>query len=302
MTHRYLDKQCPACGYTITKVIFDAGVKPLATIVWAESEEEANTVQNFKQEYIQCLNCSHVWNHLFDWEHVPYGNKPNKMYNNGSQWKKHIEYLNTWLSGQITASPTVIDIGCGDGSFLISMSEQYRNQGKFIGFDPSGDVDPQQDSISFNRSLFLPLEDTSKYKPDLIVMRHVIEHLTAPSSFLHSLAWGASGYEKPTYLYCEVPCIDRVFETGRLADFYYEHPSQFTTSSFTKMLHTAGKIIDIHRAYDGEVLCGLVEIAPSAEQIEINKNADSYFSSTATSIKQIRNQLNDLNESGEVLM
>jgi len=294
VSSRYLDKQCPACGYTIAKMVFDAGVKPLATIAWAESAAEAKSVQSFKQEYIQCLNCSHVWNHLFDWEHVPYGNKPNKMFNNGSQWKRHIEYLQSWLSDRIPEEPTVVDIGCGDGSFLISMAKQYERRGQFLGFDPSGDVDPEQQEIAFNRALFLPLEDTAKYQPDLIVMRHVIEHLTAPSSFLHSLAWGASSYEKPTYLYCEVPCIDRVFETGRLADFYYEHPSQFTTLSFTRMLNTAGKVVDIHHAYDGEVICGLVELCPSPQQSEINRSADAYFSNIPSSKDEIARQLSEL--------
>ena len=299
MSSRYLDKQCPACGYTIAKMVFDAGVKPLATIAWAESEAEAKSVQSFRQEYIKCLNCSHVWNHLFDWEHVPYGNKPNKMYNNGSQWKKHIEYLQGWLSDRIPDNPTVVDIGCGDASFLISMADHYIGKGQFHGFDPSGDVDPNQSAIMFSRSLYMPLEDTPKYKPDLIVMRHVIEHLTAPSSFLHSLAWGASGYEKPTYLYCEVPCIDRVFQTGRLADFYYEHPSQFTTNSFTRMLKTAGKIVDIHHSYDGEVICGLVELSPSDEQAITNKKADIYFSSISHSIHQVRQDLSEIIESGK---
>ena len=301
MSSRYLDKQCPACGYTIAKMIFDAGVKPLATIAWAESEEEAKKVQSFKQEYIQCLNCTHVWNHLFNWEHVPYGNKPNKMYNNGSQWKKHIDYLQDWLSDRIPENPTVVDIGCGDGSFLISMSKHYVGKGRFHGFDPSGDVEPNQSAILFSRSLYMPLEDTPKYKPDLIVMRHVIEHITAPSSFLHSLAWGASGYEQPTYLYCEVPCIDRVFNTGRLADFYYEHPSQFTTASFTRMLMKAGKIVDIHHSYDGEVICGLVELTPSDEQQITNHNADAYFSSVSHSIQQIRKDLKRLVDSGKTL-
>ncbi len=299
MKSQYFYNQCPACGYTVAKMIFDAGIKPLATIAWAETETEAKAVQAFKQEYIQCLNCAHVWNHLFDWEYVPYGNKPNKMYNNGSQWKKHIEYLKKWLSDKIPTNPTVVDIGCGDGSFLISMAEQYGSKGKFLGFDPSGDVDPEQKEITFNRALFLPLEDTKNYKPDLFVMRHVIEHLTAPSSFLHSLAWGASNYEKPTYLYCEVPCIDRVFETGRLADFYYEHPSQFTTSSFTRMLSTAGNIIDIIHAYDGEVICGLVELTPSAEQTKISNSAGMYCLATSTSIHRIRRELEDLISKGE---
>ncbi len=56
---RYLDKQCPACGDTIAKMVFDAGVQPLATIAWAETGVEAKAVQSFKQEYVQCLNCSH---------------------------------------------------------------------------------------------------------------------------------------------------------------------------------------------------------------------------------------------------
>lgn len=301
MRSDYLYNQCPACGYTVAKMIFDAGIKPLATIAWAETQLDAKAVQSFKQEYIQCLNCAHVWNHLFDWEHVPYGNKPNRMYNNGAQWERHIEYIKKWLSDRMPADPVVVDIGCGDASFLISMAKWYQSKGEFIGFDPSGDVASGQTEITFNQVLFLPLEDTVKYKPDLIVMRHVIEHLTAPSSFLHSLAWGASQYEKPTYLYCEVPCIDRVFETGRLADFYYEHPSQFTTSSFTRMLNTAGNVIDIIHAYDGEVICGLVELRPSTEQSKISKCADDFLNSTIVSIPNIRRELENLISTGEQL-
>ena len=156
MSRQFIDNECPACGYTIAKIVFDAGVKPLATIAWAESKEEAKSVQTFKQEYIQCLNCSHVWNHLFDWQDVPYGNKSNKMYNNGSQWKRHIEYLQGWLTDRIPKQPTVVDIGCGDGSFLISLAKRYEGYGQFHGFDPRGDVDPNQSAIIFSRSLYMP--------------------------------------------------------------------------------------------------------------------------------------------------
>jgi SAM-dependent methyltransferase len=282
-------------------MVFDAGIKPLATIAWAESEAAAKSVQSFRQEYIQCLDCSHVWNHLFDWEHVPYGSKPNKMFNNGSQWKMHIEYLQRWLVDRIPVEPTVVDVGCGDGSFIITMANQFEGHGQFLGFDPSGDVDPEQKAIAFNKALFLPFEDTAKYQPDLIIMRHVIEHLITPSSFLHSLAWGAASHEKSTYLYCEVPCIDRVFETGRLADFYYEHPSQFTTLSFTRMLNRAGKVVDIHHVYDCEVICGLVELCPSPQQFEIDKSAGVYFSNISSSLEVIAQQLSELVNAGKTL-
>ena len=155
------------------------------------------------------------------------------------------------------------------------------------------------EKIRFNRELYQPLIDTVKYQPDLIMMRHVIEHLTAPSSFLHSLSWGSSQYQKKTYLYCEVPCIDRALATGRLADFYYEHPSQFTTTSFTRMLATAGEVINIMHAYDGEVICGLVDLAPSLEQSTISHTADCFFSSTSTSINRITRELKTLVSEGQ---
>ena len=122
MKSQYIFKQCPVCGYSVAKMVFNAGVKPLATIAWAKTQTEAKGVQTFRQEYIQCLNCSHVWNHLFDWDNVPYQDKPNNMYNNGSQWVEHTERLKEWLSNQISMNPTIIDIGCGDGNFLTNMA------------------------------------------------------------------------------------------------------------------------------------------------------------------------------------
>lgn len=65
------------------------------------------------------------------------------------------------------------------------------------------------------------------------------------------------------------------------------------------MLKTAGKIIDIHHSYDGEVICGLVELSPSDEQAITNKKADIYFSSISHSIHQIRQDLNEIIESGK---
>ena len=60
------------------------------------------------------------------------------------------------------------------------------------------------------------------------------------------------------------------------------------------MLNSAGKVIDIIHAYDGEVICGLVELSPSLEQTKISKNADYFCHSTTTSIHNIKQELKDL--------
>jgi len=301
MTGIYHEKQCPVCGYTLAISLFKAGKKPLATIAWADSQEAALQVPSFEQEYIQCLNCSHVWNHLFDWEDVPYGDKPNKMYNRGARWKDHLSNLSGWLTESLPTQPIVIDIGCGDGSFLANMADSYQGRGRFLGFDPSGDVDSGEQLIEFHKSLFEPFRDLRQFRPDLLLMRHVIEHLTAPSSFLHSLSWASDELANPIYLYCEVPCIDRVFETKRLADFYYEHPSQFTTESFRHLLSSAGNIVSIYHSYDGEVICGLVELRPDARQKSIQERAALYSGSTTASIAAIAAQINNFLEQGKRL-
>ncbi len=299
MRRSYQCKQCPVCGYTLAVTIFKAGKKPLATIAWADSQKAALQVPTFEQEYIQCLNCSHVWNHLFDWKDIPYGDKPNKMFNRGAIWKDHLGNLRDRLANSLPPEPIVIDIGCGDGSFLGSMANSYQGKGRFLGFDPSGDVNLSEISIEFHKSLFDPFEHLKKLQPDLLLMRHVIEHLTAPSSFLHSLAWASNEIEKSVYLYCEVPCIDRVFSTRRLADFYYEHPSQFTTESFKYLLSSAGQVVNISHAYDGEVVCGLVELCPGQRQRSIKEEALLYSASTTTSISTISNQISMLLTQGK---
>jgi len=258
-------------------------------------------VERFEQRYVQCLRCAHVWNPLFDWQSVPYGDKPNRMFNRSSRWSDHLRQLCASLLERLPAEPTVVEIGCGDGGFLSALAETSQGLGTFLGFDPSGDVDPDQQAFQFSRSLFEPLRDVPRHQPDLIVMRHIIEHLTAPSSFLHSLAWAASECPAPTLLYCEVPCIDRVFETGRIADFYYEHPSQFTTSSFDALLAGAGRVIERRHAYGHEVLCGLVELEPTSMQQQLRRQAARFQASVPVAIRTIREQISQLRTEGKQL-
>ena len=202
---KYIERKCPICGYSIAKSFFNSGVKTLSTIAWAESKNEAISLKKYPQEYIQCLNCAHVWNYLFDWNEIPYDKKSNKMFNNGSNWKRHLNYLEEWLFKYLPIEPTIIEIGCGDGHFLQSLSSFYKGKGNFIGFDPSGDLKESDSSISFHKTLFEPNNDIAKYKPNLILMRHLVEHLSEPSSFLQSMCWAVLSQNLDTFLFCEVP-------------------------------------------------------------------------------------------------
>ena len=60
------------------------------------------------------------------------------------------------------------------------------------------------------------------------------------------------------------------------------------------MIKMAGKVLSIEKLYDGEVICGLVELSPSPEQNLISKTADKYRSRISSSKHRISKQLSQL--------
>lgn len=73
-------------------------------------------------------------------------------------------------------------------------------------------------------------------------------------------------------MFAETPCIDRVFETGRLADFTYEHLSHISTQSFERLMSDAGDIAELSHDYDGEVVYALVKLRVS---VALHAKADA---------------------------
>ena len=92
-------------------------------------------------------------------------------------------------------------------------------------------------------------------------MRHVLEHLENPAEFIEHLSLASIDSQKPIYFFAETPCVDLALNTGRVVDFFYEHPSQFTKNSFTKLMQLGGDIKWINKDYGGEVVNGLVKLS-----------------------------------------
>jgi hypothetical protein len=289
---------CPICNYSIVTTLFNGGYHPLATLGWPTNSKEAREMQTFPQNYVQCPKCTHVWNHSFVYDAIPYQNNPNRMFNTGSIWKGHLAYTRNLVLSLLPETPTVIDIGCGEGHFVRGLAEVCNYQGRFIGFDPNT-TSKTGAGLEFYPRYFEPLIDTTDFAPDIVVMRHVLEHLTQPTIFLEQLAWSAAISKKNTWLFAEVPCIDRVFETFRLADFFYEHPSQFTSESFRKLMEKAGEITEFAHGYDGEVVYSLVRLTTPKIQLENAIRTTNFLHQSYNSRTSISKQLNDLAKSDQ---
>ena len=288
---------CPVCHHTLAVPFFDGGAQALATLGWPGSAAAAVAMERLPLDFVQCPRCTHVWNRAFVYDAIPYRHNPNRMFNAGGIWTGHLALTRALLLAQLPSSPTVVDIGCGEGHFVRGLSESSGGIGRFVGFDPNATPETGC-GVEFHARYFEPLQDMAVFTPDAVMIRHVLEHLTDPAALLEQLAWGAATLGKPVWLFAEMPCIDRVFETGRLADFFYEHPSHFTTQSFRTLVERAGEVVELAHGYDGEVVYALVRLdVPIAMQDRV-RAASNFAHQAINSRVSIRTQLDELAAGG----
>lgn len=298
MTTTLIPVLCPVCHYSIAAPFLDGGSQPLATLGWPSNAEEARAMPRYAQDFVQCPRCTHVWNRSFSYDAIPYRNNPNRMYNKGGIWKGHLAKTRDMVLARLPEFPTVVDIGCGEGHFVRGLAQERDGRGRFVGFDPNGTAEAGL-GVEFHSRYFEPLTDMRTFAPDAITIRHVLEHLTDPAALLEQLAWGAAGLRKTVWLFAEMPCIDRAFETKRLADFFYEHPSQFTTQSFSTLLARAGEVVELAHGYDREVVYALVKLNLPETMRQHAATALAFSRQADISRSTIRAQLDDLVASGK---
>lgn len=290
---------CPACGHHVSVPFFDGGKQPLATLAWPHNAETARGMPALPLDFVRCVDCGHLYNAAFDYAAVPYTDKPNLMFNGGSLWSAHLQAVLHEIAGRLPKDPVVVEIGYGEGTFLARLAG-LRPDGRYMGFDPHGTESREWANVQFRRSLFEPTRHFTELRPDLIISRHVLEHLSNPLSFMQQISFAATCEGVTPTIYIEVPCVDRALEAGRTVDFFYEHNSNFTTESFTRMLGRCALAVDlVQHGYDGEVIYGFARLGGQREQAAHAADAARFAASAREGEATVRNHLAGLYLSGQ---
>jgi hypothetical protein len=224
------------------------------------------------------------------------------MYNRGAIWSDFLKELREEVLAFLPQQPTVVEIGHGDGHFLGGLADS-RPQGRYIGFDPHGARTMPYGSVDLRSEFFNPLVNVPRLRPDLIVSRHVLEHLMNPLELLQAINIAAAWTGKSIQLLFEVPCIDRALEYGRTNDFYFEHYSQFTTKSFHQMMIRAQfEVKTIGHAYNGEIVYALANTSTRTDHLLRLQSSLGFRATAEKAPEKLARQLAALHASGKKIV
>lgn len=289
---------CPACGHHVAVPFYDGGLQPLATVAWPKTADEACSMKRLPLSFLRCVDCGHVYNCQFNYADVPYSEKPNLMFNKGTVWTDHLRHIRDLILSRLGERPVVVEVGCGEGHLLRALAECLP-AGRYIGFDPSNAINTGNGLIEGRRELFEPSRHLAELHPDLIISRHVLEHLMNPLGFVQAISFAASWENIDTRLLIEVPCIDNVIRSGRTVDFFYEHNSNFTTNSLERLLARCASDVEIvARSYNDEVVYGLAHFQRRDAQVQFAGEAIRFREQAMRHRETIRHDIDVLAATG----
>jgi SAM-dependent methyltransferase len=224
-------------------------------------------------DFQRCEACGFVWNAAFFPGRLEYGPAYENRQSLSPAFDVHLKTraAAAWALIECRPEATLVEVGCGQGDFLTYLAEAAPPgvTASLFGFDPAwrGEDGEGPSDARVYRGMFDESAALNGAPADLIVSRHVIEHIPGPMEFLASLR-RCGGPD--TRLAIETPDIDWIRRTGAFHDFFYEHCSLFSLAALDQALNRAGFVpTRIERVFDGQYLWAEAtpaeaEAAPSA--------------------------------------
>lgn len=174
-------------------------------------------------ELVQSTVSGFIFNKAFDPSIMNYDVNYQNEQSNSLFFQNHLQSVLNLLKQLGIQNKKIVEIGCGKGVFFDIMLKEGLD---CWGFDPTYEGNnPRIKKEYFDNTQ----KDT---KADVIIMRHTLEHIPQPFSFLHTIA-SANDYKG--YLFVEVPTFDWIAEKNAFWDIFYEHCNYFTEQSLGAM-------------------------------------------------------------------
>jgi SAM-dependent methyltransferase len=224
---------------------------------------------------------------------VEYGEKYDNLQSESKYFRKYLGRITDILIERYgILNKTILEVGCGNGEFLEMLSEKSNSKG--IGFDPS-----YRERRHNPKVRFVPDYLTKEHSPirsDVLILRHVLEHVAEPRNFLLSLLKHLEN-DKTCTVVIEIPDFSWIMKNEAYWDIFYEHVNYFSYESLSHLLQSVGmNIIDVLHEFKGQYLI----VIASYDSRHINKqetrNTNAAFKSLVENIGRFRKTIKSKDE------
>jgi SAM-dependent methyltransferase len=204
--------------------------------------------------YVCCEECGFIFNGAFDPSKLSYGLAYENSQTYSKYFKSYIEEVARYLVYEKGVRKSrIVEVGCGKGDFIKKLLEEDAGNTGY-GFDPSY-TGPEIDldgRLRFERRFYGP--DCYDVSADVIICRHVIEHIPDPLALLGSLRQTLIG-SSSARVFFETPCVEWILRNQVIWDFFYEHCSLFSNTSLSSMFEAAGFHVEhVRHVFGGQYL------------------------------------------------
>lgn len=246
-------RTCPACGGDDIEPLVDLGEVPaLCGAMWSDAAGARDAARGHL-DLVVCPECAHVWNAAFDERLIDY----DADYDNSLHHSSTFQRFADELAGRLAATHDlrggyVLEIGSGKGEFLSQLCSLADCEG--VGFDPTFTGTSTTPGVELVAEYF-PVGSAPERPFDLLLCRHVLEHLADPVALLTGLVASARATgTRPTF-YFEVPSAAFNFGPAGLWDCIYPHVSYFSMPSLRRLIERAGlTVVRIEQTFHGQFL------------------------------------------------
>lgn len=246
---------CKVCGSADTVEFLERLGVPTSQNAVLRDERSAKAADSGDLRMFVCRNCGFVFNASFDPSKAPYG----PTYDNNQLCSTVVSGYVGDLVRHLVAERDVkgcriVEVGCGNGAFIRKLVEDPNLGNTGIGFDPSyrgPDVD-LDGRLRFERRYYG--DGSSEYPADVVICRHVIEHVQEPMQLLAGVRTALAGAPEPRVFF-ETPCVEWILRNGVVWDFFYEHCSLYSAGSLKAAFELSGfKVERVGHLFDGQYL------------------------------------------------
>jgi SAM-dependent methyltransferase len=283
---------CPSCASGSVDIFYEVSDVPTNSVLLLESADEARAFPTGDIRLAFCTTCGHVHNSAFDPKLTEYSGRYESTQGfSGTFNAFHQRLAQDMIDRFDLHGKEIIEIGCGNGEFLVLLCELGDNTG--LGFDPAFlagriPIEPATE-IDFVADFYS--ETYGDRQADFVTCKMTLEHIIDAGRFIRSVR-NAIADRLDTMVCFQIPNGRYVLGDLAFWDVYYEHCSYFSHGSLARLFRRERfDVLDLWTDYDDQYL--MVAARPTVSSTDATLAAEDDMAELAAEVARFSREVPD---------